>query len=111
MIPPPVAILSAGVLILLVSLPLKYRKIPMNRVYGIRIKASFESEQRWYDINAYGGSCMAAWSWPIIIAGVVGFFIPFKYIAFYGLGSAVVALFAAIVPLIQVLRMSRRPPQ
>jgi len=110
MITPPVAILSAGSTLLLLSLPLKYRKIPRNRLYGIRIKASFESDQRWYDINAYGGRCMAAWSWPVIVAGVAGFFIPFKYAAIWGLGSAGIVVIAALVPLIQVMRMSRRPP-
>jgi hypothetical protein len=37
----------------------------MNGAYGIRIPAAFESEQRWYDINAYGGRKLAGWSWLV----------------------------------------------
>ena len=51
--------LLSGILIFILSLPLISRKIPMNGGYGIRIPAAFESEQRWYDINAYGGRQLA----------------------------------------------------
>ncbi|HEY8961932.1 MAG TPA: SdpI family protein, partial [Luteolibacter sp.] len=71
-----IALLVGGLVIFLASLPLAYRKVPMNQAYGIRIQASFESEQRWYDINAYGGRRMAAWAWLIIFTGVLGFFVP-----------------------------------
>jgi hypothetical protein len=67
--------LFSGILIFVLSLPLISRKIPMNGGYGIRIPAAFESEQRWYDINAYGGRQLAAWSWLITVAGTVGFFV------------------------------------
>jgi hypothetical protein len=65
--------LLSGVLIFILCLPLICRKIPMNSVYGIRIPAAFESEQRWYDINAYGGRRLAAWSWLVMVAGIAGF--------------------------------------
>ena len=67
------AIMSGGLLMFFISLPLIYRKIPMNHLYGIRIPASFKSEQSWYDINAYGGRKLAACSWIITGAGIVGF--------------------------------------
>lgn len=44
-----------GVLAALVSIPLILRKVPMNRLYGIRVKRAFASERNWYAINAYGG--------------------------------------------------------
>jgi SdpI/YfhL protein family len=100
--------LSTGLVILFISLPLIYRKIPMNHLYGIRIPAAFESEQHWYDINAYGGRKLAAWSWLITAAGVVGFFVPLKYALIYVLGSTAVTLLAIGIPIIQILRWSRR---
>jgi hypothetical protein len=55
------------VLLFGLSLPLVLRKAPMNEFYGIRIPAAFESKQRWYDINAYGGRQFAdgrGFPWP-----------------------------------------------
>ncbi|MBA3882566.1 MAG: hypothetical protein H0X73_07580 [Chthoniobacterales bacterium] len=37
--------IALGFVIFLVSLPLVYRRIPMNVFYGIRIPAAFKSEQ------------------------------------------------------------------
>lgn len=44
-----------GLLLAAFSLPLVLRRIPMNRAYGIRVPEAFTSEERWYDINAFGG--------------------------------------------------------
>ena len=63
------SILLVGLVTLLISLPLIYRKVPINAFYGIRIRASFQSEQRWYDINAQGGKLFAKWSALIIVPG------------------------------------------
>jgi len=103
-----IAILLGGLVIFLASLPLAYRKIPMNQVYGIRIPASFESEQRWYDINAYGGRQMAAWSWLIIVTGILGFFVPSDSFLIYAWASVPTTLAAVVIPAIQVFRWSRK---
>src|SRR5215471_8716097 len=100
--------LLSGILIFLLSLPLISRKIPMNRAYGIRIPAAFESEQRWYDINAYGGRQLAAWSWLIVAAGVVGFFISPEHRDAYALACGAVTLVAVMIPAIQIYRWSRK---
>jgi hypothetical protein len=63
-------VLLVGLFMFLSSLPLVYRKVPMNHFYGIRITEAFESKQRWYDINAYAGRQMAIWSWPIVATGI-----------------------------------------
>ena len=39
-------ITATGIFALGLSLPLVYRKVPMNAFYGVRIPASFQSEQR-----------------------------------------------------------------
>ena len=80
----------------------------MNGVYGIRIPAAFESEQRWYDINAYGGRQLAIWSWLITVTGVVGFFVPSQHRETYALTSVVLALLAVMVPVFQIYRWSRK---
>ena len=50
-----IAILAAGAVMFFVSLPLIYRKVPMNRFYGIRVREAFKSNDRWFEINTYGG--------------------------------------------------------
>jgi hypothetical protein len=44
-----------GILTAVLSIPLIYRKIPMNHAYGIRVRRAFVSNENWYSINEYGG--------------------------------------------------------
>lgn len=77
----PLKILGASnifvaLLVIAISIPLVYNKIPMNRVYGVRFKQSFASEETWYKINAYGGRQLIVWSIPLLLLGVATFFLP-----------------------------------
>lgn len=103
-----ITILLSGLLIFLFCLPLIFRKVPMNDTYGIRIAAAFKSEQRWYDINAYGGRRLAAGSIFIIVAGVIGFFVPPEHKDTYAFASVGVALLSVLIPVVQILKWSRR---
>jgi len=47
-----------GLVLIILSIPLVARKVPMNRVYGVRIPKAFASERNWYDINEYGGKLL-----------------------------------------------------
>ncbi len=67
-----------GILMIIISIPLVQKSISMNKIYGVRFKKSFESEENWYKINAYGGKQLIIWSVPLIIFGVVTFFLPLK---------------------------------
>jgi hypothetical protein len=100
--------LITGVLIFVLCLPLIGRQIEMNNAYGIRIKAAFESEQRWYDINAFGGRQMAAWSFLIMATGIAGFFISPEYKDNYLLASVAVTLLSVAIPIFQTQRWSRK---
>jgi len=100
--------LQLGVIIFATSWPLILRKVPMNQVYGIRIRASFESEQRWYDINAYGGRQLASWSLLLIGAGVAGIFVSPSHFELFAYGSLIAAILAITMPLVLILRWSRR---
>ena len=55
MIPNPLALGMIGGVIVLLSIPLALRLVPRNHVYGVRIPKAFQSEEAWYEINAYGG--------------------------------------------------------
>jgi hypothetical protein len=100
--------LFSGLLIFVLSLPLIGRKVPMNGAYGIRIPAAFESEQRWYDINAYGGRQLAGGSVFIMAAGIAGLFLSTEHYDAYMFGSLAVTLLAVIIPALNTLRWSRK---
>ena len=59
-----------------ISLSLVNHKIKMNHLYGVRIKKSFESDDNWYRINAYGGKQLIIWFIPMIFAGLICFIVP-----------------------------------
>ncbi len=54
-VPIPYVHIYIGLLIALFAIPLIMRKIPMNHLYGIRIRKAFISNRNWYELNAYGG--------------------------------------------------------
>lgn len=100
-----------GIIILGLSLPLAHRKVPMNSFYGVRIPASFQSEQRWYDINAYGGRLFAKWSVLIILCGLVGFTLSRSTYPVYHWVVFGVVLFCVLAPLIQIIIWASRLPK
>jgi hypothetical protein len=103
-----IADLQVGILAFFISLPLVFRQVPMNEMYGIRIRAAFESERRWYDINAYGGRQFAIWSWLLVAAGVTGFFVSPAHFDAYAYGSLSAAILSVAIPVILITRWSRR---
>jgi uncharacterized membrane protein len=59
-----VTILACNALFALVALPLIFRKVPRNGVYGYRTRATLGSDFVWYEANAYFG-------WRFLIASAV----------------------------------------
>ena len=72
------SLMFSAVLMILLAIPLLKRKIPMNRWYGARFKKSFESDENWYRINAYGAKQLIIWSIPLLIIGLVAIFLPLE---------------------------------
>lgn len=68
--------LGLGLVGYLISLPLMRGKVPMNHFYGVRIRKSFSSPERWDAINRYGGRQMAGYALGNAIVGVIAFFVP-----------------------------------
>lgn len=69
MIPPVVVHCGFGGLLILSSLPLITRVVPMNHIYGIRTRKAFASEANWYAINAYGGRLFALYGVALVAFG------------------------------------------
>ncbi len=52
--------LTIGLVLIAAAVPLVLKWVPMNRLYGVKLKKSFESDENWYAINAYGGKWLVA---------------------------------------------------
>ena len=63
-------------LFICMSIPLVKGQITMNKIYGIRFKKSYESDDNWYKINKYGGRQLIIWSIPLGLFGIISFFLP-----------------------------------
>ena len=101
-----------GVLIVAVSWPLTKRKIGRNCWYSIRIREAFESETRWYDINAYGGRLFLRWGVAVTVVGLVGLALP-RSLWFPYIWVSLVVIIGGLVAVIRAIRRyaggSKRP--
>lgn len=60
---------SITVLLVLASLPMALRLVPLNRYYGLRVSAAYASEQQWLLMNQVSGISMAASGLLMLLAG------------------------------------------
>ncbi len=65
--------MGVGALILIVSIPLVLRKIPMNRYYGVRLPKAYVSEDNWYRLNSYSGKLLDGFGLFEIAFGICSF--------------------------------------
>ncbi len=68
--------IGVAAFLLVMAVPLARRKVKMNRVYGIRIKKAFASDENWYRINEYGERTLIMWSLVLAAFGIATFFLP-----------------------------------
>jgi len=64
-------ILGAAVVTALIAVPLALRKVPRNRLYGIRTRRTLADDAVWYETNAYGGRCLLVASAVTIVVVAV----------------------------------------
>lgn len=91
-----------GLLIMGLAIPLIRRRVPPNRLYGVRTKASFASEPDWYRINAIGGRYLAASGFFIFVTGITGFFLPASSRDAYSIGAGAFTLLSILVPCVRL---------
>lgn len=58
---------AIGPVLLLLSIPLIFRWVPRNHVYGFRTAATLADESVWYDVNALSGRHMFALGLVMVI--------------------------------------------
>ena len=64
-------LIGAAVVTALIALPLALRKIPRNRLYGVRTRRTLADDRVWYETNAYGGRCLIVASAVTIVTVVI----------------------------------------
>jgi uncharacterized membrane protein len=62
--PPHILLISSALLLIVLAIPLRMRRVPPNRFYGVRTRATLADEATWYDVNARSGQ-------DLLVAGVV----------------------------------------
>src|SRR5436309_1866622 len=68
----------AGLLIIVLAIPLVSGGVGRNRLYGIRLRQSFQSDDAWYAINRFGGKQLIVWAVPLIPVGIACLFLPLQ---------------------------------
>ena len=109
----PIAIihLIVGFLVIAVSVPLVKRKVGINPWYGIRIPEAFKSEDRWFEINQYGGRLMLWWGITIVIVAAIGLLLEKRYwidYAFSALGIIAGGLVLVVALILRYASKTKR---
>ena len=81
----------------------------MNRWYGVRIREAFVSEERWFEINEYGGRLLLIWSLAIAATAAVGAFLPSRDWVAYDWAALVVVLGGLALVMALIHQHARNP--
>ena len=52
-----------GLVTLLIGWPLARRRVPPNRWYGVRLRATLSSPAVWYEAMRYAATSLCGWAW------------------------------------------------
>lgn len=98
----------AGLLIIMLSIPLLKGKIKMNSLYGVRFAKSFASESRWYKLNRYGAKQMILWAVIIVLVGIAALFLPVQENSPMALLLAFAPVILVLIPCVQSYRYAKK---
>jgi len=106
----PIAIIHGGAALTIigVSLPLVKRKIKRNQWYGVRIAEAFKSEERWLEINEYGGRLVLRWGIAVAVMAGIGLPLPKQYWLVYAYSALVVILGGMGIVTTRIFRYSAK---
>ncbi len=98
----------AGLLIMGLAIPLVRGRVSPNGVYGVRLSQSFRSADAWYAINRYGGRRLIIWAVPLIVVGLISFFLPLQSRPALALVLGIAPLIFVLIPAWESWRFARR---
>jgi uncharacterized membrane protein len=96
-----------GIVIVMVALPLSQGKVAMNHFYGVRVRRSFESEEKWYKINRFGGRQLMIWGAIIAAMGAMMIFLDLEKIG-EGMYLFLFVPLLVLVPAVRSVLYARR---
>ena len=95
---------GSGLLLVLVSLPLLWGKIPPNPIYGFRVRATLENPAIWYPANRYAAKRLIWTGVVVVAAALILYRIPGLSLDRYALGCLAVFMVTLAAALIQSFR-------
>lgn len=103
-----ITLFLSGVLVTGLCLPMVYGKLPMNAWYGMRTKNTLDSLESWQHLNEVGGMLFSLLGFPLMLGGVVGFFLTDAHVPLVGLATSVVSLVSVGLAAYLFVRYSNR---
>jgi len=98
----------AGLLCIGLGIPLVRGRIGPNALYGVRFPQSFQSDDAWFAINRFGGKRLIVWSIPLIVIGIISFFLPLRSHTGLTLALGFAPLVFILIPVVESWRFARR---
>ena len=94
--------LVTGLLLVGLSLPLIYRKVPPNYWYGFRVRATLEDDKIWYPVNEYVAKRLF-WVGIVTVVAAAVLFPLLTNVGVYASAMGSIVLLGLAVSLIQSL--------
>ena len=96
-----VLFVAAGLLLTVLSIPMVFRKVPPNPLYGFRVKATLENEDVWYAANEYAGKRLFWVGIGTVVSACVLFLMPITNVGVYASAVGGIVLVGLVVTLVQ----------
>jgi uncharacterized membrane protein len=98
---------GAGILLILISLPLLFKMIPPNPVYGFRLSPALNDPTIWYATNTHSAKRLMVAGASSVAAAVALYFLPSITLDIYALGCLSVFAVVAGVGFAQSVKYMR----
>jgi hypothetical protein len=102
--------ISTGLLLVVLSVPMIFKWIKPNGLYGFRVKKTLENPDIWYAVNSYSGKWLLATGVVEILAAIGLFFIPGISLDNYSLSVLAIFGFVFVITIIDSVRYMNRWP-
>ena len=103
-------VVGAAIVTGLVAVPLALRKVPRNRLYGIRTRRTLADDAVWYETNAFGGRCLLVASAVTLVVVAVLPAMPLPGGARTPLGLAALVVPSLVAAILAVRHAGRHRP-
>lgn len=95
---------GAGIVLILLSIPLLLEKIGPNPFYGFRVAATLEAPKIWYAVNKFAAKRLIAAGAAIVLAAAILYAVPGITVDTYALACLGVFMIAFVPGIVQCVR-------